>query len=381
MVGIAAEKKINALTFVRFLAALIVVFFHFGQKTWLARVASPLITSGPQMVSLFFVLSGFVLTISHFHREKENPLDFYVARLARIFPAYFIALILSYLFFNTNSLVNGPLGLVLSLTFLQSWIPRFPLTLNSPGWSLSIEVFFYLTFPFILFWIKKRKASWKTVLVTSIVFYLVTQVILTYFLNSKFYGGEPSISYDLIYYFPLSHLSSFILGIAGGLYYLSNPASSQQPGIFPLVFLIGTLGLNYFLLQYPQVLNGLTGLLFPFRSSFYAPFFLSLILALAFSKNALINLISRPLLVLLGEASYSLYILQLPVYSLYTTILTKLFHGLILVELNIQFYVYLLILVGLSILSFLYIEKPCKKWILKLYSRVTIKPTNEIPEQ
>ena len=81
---------------------------------------------------------------------------FIKARIARISPAYFLALILALPAFVYSAFISKimPLNIFLPSvllvpTFLQSWYPPVALTWNGPAWSLSVEVLFYLCFHFI----------------------------------------------------------------------------------------------------------------------------------------------------------------------------------------------------------------------------------------
>lgn len=56
--------RVESLTFFRFIAAFIVVIFHFGTGTWFTKIFGRFVTAGPQMVSFFFVLSGFIMLLS-----------------------------------------------------------------------------------------------------------------------------------------------------------------------------------------------------------------------------------------------------------------------------------------------------------------------------
>ncbi|WP_411267095.1 acyltransferase family protein [Chlorobaculum sp. MV4-Y] len=177
--------RIEALTFFRFIAALIVIIFHFGDYTRLANVFAPFIISGPQMVTFFFALSGFVLMISHYHKKDEKLRNYYVSRVARIVPVYILALSLSAAYeYGVNN--NNITALLLSATFLQSWFPPYPLSFNFPGWSLSVEVFFYVTFPLFLFIIRKSEVSVARLALLSMVFYIFTQAILSNLITDNF---------------------------------------------------------------------------------------------------------------------------------------------------------------------------------------------------
>jgi len=57
--------RIQALTFIRFFAAFVVVVFHYGRESRLAQLSFPLMECGPEMVTFFFVLSGFVLMVAY----------------------------------------------------------------------------------------------------------------------------------------------------------------------------------------------------------------------------------------------------------------------------------------------------------------------------
>ena len=95
---------------------------------------------------------------------------------------------------------------------------------------------------------------------------------------------------------------------------------------------------------------------------FYALFFVLLILSVAYAKNFISKGLSLPVLVLLGEASYGLYILQKPVYMVYKTHITEYFN----LGVAYDFYAYLALLIVIAISSFYIIEKPVKKMIFKL---------------
>ncbi|AYN00060.1 acyltransferase [Chryseobacterium sp. 3008163] len=95
-------------------------------------------------VSYFFILSGFIMIIAY-NNKNINVLNYYKNRFARIYPMYIFALLL-FLVITKN---NNNEQIFYNVVGLQSWIPGFPLTLNTPGWSISVEIFF--TAYFLLF--------------------------------------------------------------------------------------------------------------------------------------------------------------------------------------------------------------------------------------
>jgi len=359
--------RLEKLTFFRFIAAFIVVIFHYGKQTSLALLAKPFLISGPQMVTFFFVLSGFVMVISQLPKKSFTTNNYYIRRIARIAPVYIFALIIMIGYTYGKNHLNNNLGIFLSLTFLQSWFTKYSLTFNGPGWSLSVEMFFYLLFPLFFYWFREKKVNYKKLLLFALLFWLFTQFVLINLLNSNQYKGFPSDTHALINYFPISHLCSFILGMSVGYVFLNKEAilnfSKSRNFIYFILFVCSSL-LAYLMLQNPMYLKRLLNCNLPYGSSFYAPIFSILILSLALSENSFTKFLSLKLFVILGEASYGLYILQKPIYVMYTRHIQPSFDF----SLDVNFYLYSLALIFISIISLYCIEKPMQKLILN-YSK------------
>lgn len=362
--------RIEALTFFRFLAAIFIVFFHFGRGTELAKYGGKFINSGPQMVTFFFVLSGFVMMVSHYNKTRQTLRTYYVSRIARIVPVYMFALVCFVSLRGSDDVA----ALLLSITFLQSWFPPYPLSLNFPGWALSVQALFYISFPLVLFLVRSSQITPKRFAFISLMFYFFTQAILSNLIRpGLFYAGYPSASHDLINYFPLSHYCSFLLGVSGGYIYVNGEKYIDQSPTFSTVRLLAASYLTYYLLQNPLTLRHLVGFPLAYGSSFYALLFLLLILSVAFSKNLITKLLSLPFLVLLGESSYSIYILQKPVHIVYSRYIAP--H----LELSNDghFYFYALTLICISIFTFRLIERPGQRIVLKINAYLLTKASNK----
>lgn len=151
-----------ALDGLRGVAILLVVFYHnFGFINYFFF--------GWLGVDLFFVLSGFLIT-DILLKTKDSPgylRNFYIRRVLRIFPLYYLTLITFLLIipaFNTNAL-----GLNYYVrnqawfwTYLQNWLFIFHPTPASTNilthfWSLAVEEQFYLIWPFVILLFKKPK--------------------------------------------------------------------------------------------------------------------------------------------------------------------------------------------------------------------------------
>lgn len=346
--------RVESLTFFRYLAALIVVIFHFGAATGLSGT----LVAGTQMVSFFFVLSGFVMVLAYYSRTPIDLKAYWWARFARIFPVYFVALLMMVVFEIVKNSTVDPVALTLNLLFLQAWIPPYPLSINSPGWSLSVEMFLYLLFPLALVAVRKYRLSTAVVALLAFGFWATTQGVLTAALSLGYYRGFPSASHDLMVYFPVIHLGGFLLGVAAGLWFLS-PSSRGLPGLLSILPIALTLFLIVYIFENSAIIQWDLGLKLPFESGFMAPFFVLFILSLAFCQSGVAKLFSLWPLVLLGEASYSFYILQVPMYHLYKAGMSR----LDVLNPQAEFYVFVVFLTVISVLSFLLFERPVNRFL------------------
>jgi peptidoglycan/LPS O-acetylase OafA/YrhL len=346
--------RIEELTFFRFLAAAIVVVFHYGSD---ATGLTGALISGPEMVTFFFVLSGFVMGIAYL--KKDIPIAGYLwARVSRIMPVYLLALalvVISHIMLNKEV---DTVSLLLNLTLLQSWVSPHPLSLNSPGWSLSVEAFFYISFPLILYLIKKYSLSSVHIVISALTIWGVTHILTTVILTSGLYGGFPSYSHDKIFYFPLTHLCSFLFGISGAIWILERKQKAYNKELILLLFLVVFTAIVLILNSKSFIMNHLD-LKLAFGSSLLAPLFIIFIVSITLCRSSIIRIFSIYPLVLLGEASYSLYILQKPVYQIYK----KYFSETLALEAPTDFYVFFVFLTFISILTFLLFEKPANEFL------------------
>jgi peptidoglycan/LPS O-acetylase OafA/YrhL len=136
----------------RFIAALAVVYLH-AAGTLRAGAFSevgpnPLTELGAAGVDIFFVISGFVIFIS-LTRKSRTPIEFARDRLIRLVPAYWILTVSHLIFFGSVAILRGTeLPFDLSWTIQSLFFMSQPLGNNlpviSPGWTLEIEMLFYL---------------------------------------------------------------------------------------------------------------------------------------------------------------------------------------------------------------------------------------------
>lgn len=300
----------------RFLAAIIVVIFHFGRHLpWVQ--AFPLLGMGPPMVTLFFVLSGFVLTWRYARTDGVNMdwRGYAIARGARLLPLYFLGLV----FCAGLGHFQQPYSALLNATLLQAWVPFYALTGNGPGWSISVECFFYALFPLLLrFFPGGSGSAGRLLILTGGVYGLVQFVLILLRSGGSYDEIQPSVPHELIFYFPLSHLPSFLMGVLVGLM-----ARNRLVAIRRLAwrFDVGFLLLAWLLVRIARdrvarewLLGGVPLL---YDASLLGPLF-GLMLYCSLYGRFVNRLFSTPTWQVLGQSSFAIYLMQVPVHELLT---------------------------------------------------------------
>lgn len=162
--------QLDALTGLRGIAAWLVVIYHFRigmvpfVPAWVLAVAA----QGTLAVDLFFVLSGFIISLNYRKEFRAEGMHAYgrflLLRLARIYPLHLFMLGMFVLYVGAISLAHGRNEfydlsyLVRSIFLVQAWPPWTAMDWNVPAWSISTELFAYLLFP-AMAWVVERRPS------------------------------------------------------------------------------------------------------------------------------------------------------------------------------------------------------------------------------
>lgn len=161
MAGIANSSHDNHLKFLdsaRGIAAFMVFAGHFIDHAFHDQPINKyllLFFNGNDAVSFFFVLSGFVLSYKYVVLRKPlNVKQFWVSRFFRIYPAFFITVLLHVLFLNRQDLSLHNLKDLFVLDKTSFWeealLLRFHNTYYFPGWTLTFEMVCSLLMPFYI---------------------------------------------------------------------------------------------------------------------------------------------------------------------------------------------------------------------------------------
>jgi peptidoglycan/LPS O-acetylase OafA/YrhL len=321
---------LHSLTSLRFFAALMVVLHHLPGEPF---------AEGYTGVTFFFILSGFILAHSYADRLAAGlpRYEFWIARFARVYPLHLLTMLLAL----PAAVVSADgwrfLGqLAAQITLTQAFVPSSAVlfSFNYPAWSLSVEALFYLLFPFLI-----AMPSRRLVLVIAAAVGLQLAALALGRLD-KF----------IPYFFPPARLVDFATGI---LLYRFWTRAKEVPENFASGAQVSALVLlaSAFLLA-PTAPK-------PLRYDlFYVIPMGAIVLACAWQQGAVSRWLGHRWLVLLGDASFALYL----VHQL--MIRAGEHYGL-----RVPGVAYILVAVAVSILLHKYYELPAKAFTVRVLRR------------
>ena len=348
---------------IRGVAILLVLLFHVygisgirptNPDFWLSYIIG-----GNTGVTLFFMLSGFLLSLPWLRYclgETESVpqvRNYAVARVLRIVPLYWLAVIVSVLL--SGSFVVGTKAALFQFVGFD----LFPYSVV--WWTLTTEVQFYLMLPFA--WIAFIRPGWTRWLVVG----LLLAWLVSYISVFIYPGSEKPIRSYWLTKSLFGRMPAFLIGIAAALVYLKlqNPFaanSTLMKRMLATLLCVGAcLALGWILFEVISVGEKRAEWAWHIHHSYeailWALLTLLLLLTKPFGKRLLVN---RPFAVM-GKLSYSLYLNHVPIlfFLIYPT---KEAMG---TEAYIQSsYLYLLPLaaiflsLGLAVLTYRFIELP-----------------------
>jgi len=366
------DRRLPALTGLRFFAAMTVLISHFDHR---GVVAVPeffvsFVDGGRTAVALFFVLSGFILAYNYSELSGgAERRTFYVNRIARIYPVVLLSLVLgaigvAYVLLNDDRerLLDwyalkdaSPAALVASfvsqLTVTTGWFPtaRINQPWNSPAWSIACEMFFYLLFPVMIGYLRRLRAKGLSIVV-SVTFALQ----LLFVVAVRFVAPEGQRGF-LVSQFPVTHLFDFLIGVVAALVFLRGGREWLMRGrrrAFSLaVSLIAIVTLS---------------LSVPLRPAYLllTPFFAILVVVLAVPPKNGRSWLAAGWLLLLGEASFSLYLIHVPLMNLMSLAPVPVWFG----------WAWVVFTIGASILVFAFFETPARRYTKRVLTRASSSP-------
>lgn len=363
------NKKIRfyELDSLRGLAAMAVLLSHFLlilQSTTLTKFIEygpfRIFIAGEEAVIMFFILSGFVLSLPFYNDKKPSYSSFIIKRILRIYSPYyvstFIAILLMHLTYNGkipslsawfNSIWSGHLNLMLIVNHLLL-IGIYPnANINPVLWSLVQEMRISLIFPFLMLIVIKIK-WWQTIMI-GLLLSLLSWILYISFRMSV-YGSLYDISLTIHF------ISMFLLGALLAKYRFHLISLITNLTYYKKIILL-ILGLISYLYVKPAML---LQVLFSIRDPIIANILdsyciaigVALIIILSISTKRTSSILLVKPIQYLGKISYSLYLY----HSIILLAVTHLFYN----SLNLWYIwlVSLLLSLLISSFSFYLIEKP-----------------------
>jgi len=332
------RRNIPALTGLRGVAAAWVMLFHM-------TIGIPIVRYGYLGVDAFFILSGYVLTYVYAGKLANvgDYFGFLRARLARIYPLHLATLCVLALmvvalpdFADRYPIPDERWGFgpfLASLFLVQNWGYFLPTSWNTPAWSLSAEWFAYLIFPLFLFATQWSRSKITPLVLAGSLFLALYAAFTLKGMSSLLAGGVPGM---------LRMTCEFAAGcllcraVANGLPRLPPVADIAALALLLIAVMAGE---AFTFLALPAV---------------------ALLVLLAVQQSPTARLLSKAPIVFLGEISYSIYLIHWILIQGSQWFLSGRLAGTSWqVIWNIGL---VLVCIGISTLSYRWIEQPARAW-------------------
>lgn len=356
----------------RFVAILSVVLFHLhGSLMHNGAVASPFANDGVKLkmldmmskrgVEVFFVISAFILGLpfarARLYGAKPVQLkNYFLRRLTRLEPVYFVNLLFcsaAYVIVGEKKLRDVVTHFVPSLLYLHAAVFHTSPLINGVAWSLEVEVQFYILVPILTAIFLIRQGSVRRAI-------LLGAIIGWSFFSLQFAGTEMQLT--LVYYLPF-----FLAGLLVCDLYLEYGAQWQTGWTWDLTGLVGWPLVWFFGQTWGHLV---------------LPLVIAILFVGIFRGRLLSYVFSIPWITNIGGMCYTIYLFHEVFMSTTGKITKRLylgggFWGYYALQAVLIFPVVL----GLSTLFFLLLERPCmdKNWPRKLADYIKgLRPTSSV---
>ncbi|MCB0508351.1 MAG: acyltransferase [Bacteroidetes bacterium] len=363
------EKKFDALTVIRALAAFMVFFHHnnmFTQKTFGAFIHN-FVNEFHVGVTVFFVLSGFLIYYRYYNiisttiNKKNWLLKYMRNRVARIYPMYFLLTTVTFVYFYLyNELPQHFIReYILNISFIRGFFTDYAFTGIPQGWSLTVEECFYFLTPLIILFSNKIKTIY-----IFFFFFLFGFLMVLLFRNSDFYGFFGTYKFMLSYTF-FGRCFEFFIGImlAKKMLKIKNENIMETKHGFKNT-LIGLLWIIVSISLLILVKGNEKYGVFTMKGILINNFLLPIGIAILFyglikERTIIRTLLSTKLMMLLGKSSYIFYLIHMGFISFW---LSDLFNNTIISFILLNIF---------SVALHLFIEEPCNNLIRKIKFQTT----------
>ncbi len=365
---LVSEKTfIPALTGIRAVSVYLIFFFHLNPFTGTGWSGWFLFMNQfYAFLSFFFVLSGFLIYYKYHAVASLNRTtvhNYFVNRIARVFPILFILISITFILGYRYGLYTGREAVnlyLLNVSLLKGFSSEYFLTGIGPSWSMSVEELFYLLSPFIFLYVKKLRS-----LIYFVLAGYAAGLLITWLFSLAPVGGFFSSYLFTAYTTFFGRVYEFACGIFLGMLVSGKITSTgygwlkKNAGAVGGMLVLLSLVLLYLLAAHFGVEHGyevwwgvpVNNILLPTGITF-------IFYSLVYNKSAMQRLLASRIAVLLGNATYSFYLLH-----------TTFVLSFILKYISKNYFIVFLIMVAVSLVFYRLVEQPLATFVRKRFSR------------
>ena len=320
--------RLHALQYLRAVAALAVVYSH--SIIQVENYEQYLMHAGSFGVDIFFVISGFIMI--YIAKPDDTPTAFFANRIRRVVPLYwFFTFLMAAILLAMPSVFKATVfqwdSFLFSLGFIPHWsvaYPGFVWPIVAPGWSLIFEMYFYLVFAVSLLLAVRYRVLFISLFITAV-----------FTIGTQFNDGQSAAAQ----FFAQSMVFEFLLGMFLAVAWKRGFRLPSSTAWFLLVFATCLLFLD---LPVPRIIEfGVPSLL--------------IVMACLF-----VHIKQYDWAVLLGDASYALYLSHIFTLGIMRKVLAPL-----LGEGPMAAYLFVVISLVVCIFVSIYIHKYIDNWLLR----------------
>lgn len=238
------RETVKSIQYLRGVAALMVVFFHFRyylNDTYAQKdLGDILFINGAFGVDLFFIISGFIICYATERKEQRPIVSYTLKRFFRIYPLLIISILIFYILFGGNETSILRSILPIHADYSQQG-PFFGYNLLAPVWTITYEISFYFIF---LMGLSLSHEYRKIITVALILFsFIILQLFLNNGIDLSAYSDYSYANHPIIRPI-MAMLSSpmileFIYGIVLFRIYQSIPRFNEKIKVFINPIIIG----------------------------------------------------------------------------------------------------------------------------------------------
>ena len=160
------KERFVAIDLLKAIAITLVIEFHFLYEIYKDNSLRPVGFIG---VSLFFILSGYILTRSY-PKHTSFSIKWFLKRFIKIASMYYLAIISILILFGKQTYSGNAMDIILNFLFLSPFSKSAEYSIISPAWFLTPLIGLYLLYPYLNKYVKNEKTFLLVIFLASALF-------------------------------------------------------------------------------------------------------------------------------------------------------------------------------------------------------------------